>query len=314
MPRASTSLSRFAVSLLAALAVACGPDVEPGDTDAANLPTAWDPGLTETARTEPLSTAELEEGLAEALAYLHRQDPLFHHEAWTEVFWDNAETESCPVLGEHNGQDYWRDDCTTSGGARFNGWTLNFRRGGWMHDEGMRVVQYNWLSGHAYIVTPAGVHLQNFGDIELMLGDAGDWNYMGGFVFGDFAWQDDRAVDTWLQEPVSTEIYFEFYDHGAYQSAWYDGGMTYLLGPVLAARFEEIVMDDAPGSCAREPSGGVRLRDHAGLWVDVAYGATGEDDAACDGCGDASFEGAALGQVCADWTPLVTWEGWPWDR
>lgn len=311
MRRAPSPVPASAAPLLAALALGCAVDEASAPTDTAITPTAWDPDLSEAGAAEPVDAAALEEGLAEVLVYLGRQDPLLHHEAWTEMFWGNAETTSCPVLMEHNNQDYWDDDCTTSRGARFDGWTLNFRQGGWTEGE-MTVLQYNWLSGHAYIVDPTGRRIENYGDVELLLGEAEDWDYYGGFVFGDFDYTDPVAADTWIAEPITGELYYAYYDHGSWQSAWLEGGVTSFSGPVLAARFEDVAIDDAPGSCALEPSGRVRLRDREGLWYDVDFGATDGADAACDGCGDAALDGDAIGAVCADWTPFVAWRGWPW--
>lgn len=296
--------------------IACAPhDPAAADTPAdseSGPPTPYEPDLTLDDQGAPLDTAALEEGLAEILAYLIRQDPLLQHEAWTQVFWDNAEDGVCPTVGDHNGQDYWREDCTTSAGARFNGWSLNFRDGGWIDEQGLNVLQYNWLSGHAFIEVPDGTRLENFGDVELLIAQGADHDLLEGFVFGDFAWDDPSASGTWLQEHISGELYFRFEDHGSYRTAWYQGGLTFLSGPVLAGYLDELSLDDAPGSCALEPDGRIRLRDPQGLWVEVAFGAWGAEDTACDGCGEANYEGAALGAVCADWTPLLSWSGWPW--
>lgn len=297
--------ARLLSGLLFGLLGGCAP-APADDTAPVTDPTRWAAADGETEARVPLTPAELEEGLAEVIAYLHRLDPLTQHEAWTEVFRGNAEADGCPDLGLHNGQDYWNDDCTTAAGAQFNGWMLNFRQGGW--DEGtVHVNQYNWLSGHAFVAPPDGTLLQSFGDVELLLGeDAAGWAIYSGFVYGDFSWDDPAAVGTWLQEDESNETYFRYEDHGSWQSASIDAAITYFEGPVLAARLEALTLDDAPDSCAAEPVGRVRLRDTTGFWVNLDFG----DD--CDGCTEATLDGASLGTVCADFSPLVDWQEWPW--
>ncbi len=294
--------------------IACSVDAEQAQDDATGPPTPYQPQLSLDEEGAPLAPEALEEGLTEIIAYLVRQDPLLQHEAWTEVFWGNAEDGVCPIVGDHNGQDYWREDCTTSAGARFNGWSLNFREGGWIDEQGMEVQQYNWLSGHATIELPDGSRLQNFGDVELLIARGPDYDLLEGFVFGDFSWDDPSADGSWLQEEISGEIYFRFEDHGSHRTAGYEGGLTFLTGPVLAGRLEGLYLDGAPGACALEPQGRVRLRDAQGGWVEVDLGAGGAAEADCDGCGVASQDGAELGPVCADWTPFLSWSGWPWQR
>lgn len=295
------------------------PAAPPEETDTrVTSPTPYEPDLDDVEAGPALTADELSEGLAEVLVYLHGLDPLFQHDGWLTMVETWAESDVCPSIGDHNGQDYWNDDCTTDEGAHFNGWALNFRGGGW--DDGtLYVREYDWLSGHAFILGSDGVLLENYGDVELLVAqDQGGYDVFSGFVYGDFSWSDARATDTWLQMAESNETYFQYEDHVEWRSAWLDAAVTYFDGPVLAARLEDVSIDDAVGSCASEPAGRVRLRDREGRWYYADFGASGADDAACDGCAVARMEAwdggeeAEIGAVCGDFAALVAWQGWPW--
>ncbi len=282
-----------------------------GAPEEAVVPSAYDPVLEDQDEAAPLGVVELAEGLEALIADLHHLDPLLHHDAYTEVFWGLAdEAAGCPEVGVHNGQDYWRAECTTPAGARFNGFNLNTRSGGWTEGP-LRVRSYDWVTGHSFIVDPAGQYFQSFGDVELRVSDHVEgFVQIDGFVFGDFVWEDPAAAGTYLQRPASHEIYFLFEARARSRTALLWGGVTQLEGPVLAARFDPIRLSDLTGDCPLEPMGGaVDLRDRAGRWYRVAW-----SDGLCDGCGEASLEGAPIGAVCADWTPFTAWTDWPWGR
>ena len=278
--------------------------------DAVTSPSAYAPALDAVGDAGPLGVAELTEGLEALIADLHHLDPLIHHDAYTEVFWGLAdEAARCPEVGVHNGQDYWRADCTTPGGAQFNGFNLNTRAGGW-RDGPLRVRRYDWVTGHSFILDPAGQRFQSFGDVELRVSDHDEgFVLIDGFVFGDFIWEDAAAAGTWVQRPASHEIYFKYEDHHGFRNALLWGGVTQLEGPVLAASFDPIRLSDFEADCPLEPVGAVNLRDRAGRWYEIEW-----SDGVCDGCGAASLDGEAIGAICADWTPFTAWSDWPWGR
>lgn len=316
-------MSRACFSLLLSALAGCGagpkggagaePPLSEAEAEGAEPapPSAYAPALQDEGEQAPLGVAELTEGLAALITDLVHLDPLIHHDAYTQVFWTYAdEPARCPEVGVHNGQDYWRADCTTPAGAQFNGFNLNIRAGGWP-DGPLRVRRFDWVTGHSFIVDPAGYRFQSFGDVELRVSDHSDgFALIDGFVFGDFAWEHPSAAGTWLQRPASHEIYFAFEDHGARRATTLSGRVTYLEGPVLAANFAPLFFANGPGECALEPVGGaLDLRDRAGRWYRLEYG---EGD--CDGCGEASLDGELIGEVCGDFRPFTAWVGWPWVR
>ncbi|MBL8618236.1 MAG: hypothetical protein JNM72_21665 [Deltaproteobacteria bacterium] len=273
-------------------------------------PTAYAPALADADPPAPLAAAAVADGLQRLIDHLHALDPLVHHDAYTAMFWGYADPENgCPEMGEHNGMDLWRDECETWSGARFDGFNLNVRAGGWV-DGPLSVLTYDWVTGHSTITSPEGVFFQSFGDVDLRVADhSGGFRVWDGFVFGDFVWEDPSAAGTWVQQPTSHEVYFLYERHSAHRTARLDGSLTQLEGPILAATFAGLSLSSATGACAAEPSGSLDLRDTEGRWYTLGLG-----DGVCDGCARYSLDGVELGEVCADWSALTTWESWPWAR
>jgi hypothetical protein len=298
------------------------PGTEGGAGEQARIedPSDYVPDAASTQAPTPLDAAQLAEGTQGLVAYLHRQDPLFYHDIWTLQFWSNQGGD-CPLMQEHNGQDYWNDRCTTPDGTEYVGWTLNLRGGRWTEPESnFYMAEFAWLSGHAVLRFPDGRLLQNFGDVMYQeveeSSPEGVVHAFQGFVYGDFLYTGDEAAGTWVQEPVTSEIYYRYATlPGGSQVVELHGAIGRLPGPVSAARLENLRLSNGPGDCALEPGGSLRLRGPDGDWTTVAFGAAGPDDAACDGCGDALREDEEVGPVCADFSPLLSWPGGhPWER
>ncbi len=288
--------------------------------DRISQPSAYVPDSASTQAPTALDAAQLAEGTQELVAYLHRQDPLFYHDIWTLQFWSNQGGD-CPLMQEHNGQDYWNDRCTAPNGTEYVGWTLNLRGGRWTEPESnLYMAEFSWLSGHAVLRFPDGRLLQNFGDVMYQeveeSSPEGVVHAFQGFVYGDFLYSGDEATGTWVQEPVTSEIYYRYATlPGGSQVVELHGAIGRLPGPVAAARLENLRLSNGPRDCALEPSGSLRLRGPDGDWTTVSFGAPGPDDAACDGCGDALREDEEVGLVCADFSPLLSWPGGhPWER
>ncbi|MFM2244236.1 MAG: hypothetical protein RL071_310 [Pseudomonadota bacterium] len=324
-PRHATFAPLSAVLTLAACAAPAGPASKGGgNTGAAAAggadsgagfvlegdPSAWAPGLSDPDPPAPLSAEAVSDGLQRLIDHLHALDPLIHHDAYTAMFWANADPENgCPELGVHNGMDLWRAECETWLGARFDGFNLNVRAGGWVEGP-LNVLTYDWVTGHSTITSPEGVYFQSFGDVDLRVSDhSAGFRVWDGFVFGDFVWEDPSVEGTWVQQPTSHEVYFIYERHATHRAARLSGGLTQLEGPVLAATFADLYLSTARDACAAEPNGALELRDNDGRWYTVALG-----DGTCDGCASFSLDGVTIGEACADWSPLTTWESWPWSR
>lgn len=318
-------MTRAPLHLALPALVACGsPEPTPADApeDSAPAstgpPSAYTPELAEDDAGQAATPAELEEGLAEVVAYLDTLDPLPWHDLWDAVFWGERSAD-CPELQEHNGMDYWNDRCTTEAGVQYRGWTLQERGGGWTSGDGVTMNTFAWLSGHAVLTLADGTVLENFGDnmyqhaIEERGG--GTVEVWQGFVYGDFFYSGADAASGWMQGPVTNETYYryELQPDGS-RTAMLDGALAWFDGPVVAARLTDVVMSNSRSACTTEPVGEVRLRDRSGAWTTVVFDGYREGDPTCDGCGVATRDGEDLGAVCADFTPLIDWTGArPWD-
>ena len=310
-------------SIAALFFAACAGDAAsdaaaPAAGDAAAVdPSAYVPDLPAAAAEDGLDADQLGVGLDGIITYLHHLDPLPWHEIWDDTFWGNASAD-CPVMQLHNGMHYWNDRCTSATGAEYRGWSLNLRGGGWEEGPGVTMRTFAWLSGHAVITLPDGDVLENFGDVMYQHVNeersGGTLEAFQGFVYGDFSFTGAAGEGGWMQAPVTNETYYRYEHHpDGSRAALIGGALAWFDGPVVAARLEDLTLADGPGACPLEPTGDILLRDNAGGWTTVAFGAPGPTDPTCDGCGDAARAGVDLGLVCADFSPLLAWpDGRPW--
>jgi hypothetical protein len=306
-------MKRPAALLLAAIFPAC--EAEEANsvvaTTRAPEPTPYTPDVAGDETGDGLSELELEQGLDEAIAYLHRLDARMYHDIWTDQFWTHAD-DLCPSIQEHNGMDYWNDRCTSRDGTEFRGWILNFRGFEWQYEPGVWMVEFAWLSGHAVLTFADGSTLSNFGDVMYQHSQLNDgkvsWQ---GQVFGDFWFTGPDGVDTWVQAETTNVTDFHYtLAPGGRRTAWFNADMAWFEGPVAAVRLEDVFLSEEDEGCAAEPLGRVRVRDEDGRWYEVTF----DPETTCDGCGTASLNGQELGQVCIDTAPLFDWpeELWPW--
>ena len=231
-----------------------------------------------------LSTEELGFAVEEASLALLSIDPQIHHDAWKEAMETYAD-ESCPPMEEHNGMELWRESCITGSGNQFLGWTLRFvLEDKNFFEETHFLTDYYWLSGQAQIIGNDGTRIQNFGDILHQKGRTLDDDpWYEGFIYGDFAWNDVDAENTWLQSNLTMEYYYTFagvHDNLTIDIQAWIGGFS---SQTPAAIFNEITFDTA--ICSTEPlSGTIWIRDQYGAWIEIIY----DGLETCDGCGETS--------------------------
>ena len=255
-----------------------------------------------------LSTEEITEAIESAVSGLLQVDPVLMHNGWTSTM-AALSNETCPPMEMHNGQDLWRNSCTTEEGHQFLGWTLNFRG----HDIPSDCCEFDnfyWLSGQAQIIHSNGTILQNFGDILHKEGQTQNGNrIVEGFTYGDFYWQDPLAENTWLQSGLSMEYYYTFIKEGAYDVIDIQAWINNFSSLYPAAIFEAVHFDTQ--ECDKEPvEGEIWIRDLQGLWYRVVY----DSDVSCDGCGVVYQEEQPLGQSCVSFDNLHSWEDYPWEQ
>jgi hypothetical protein len=255
-----------------------------------------------------LSSEEVGEAIEVAVEGLLRVDPILMHYGWTSSM-NTLSNEVCPPMEEHNGMDLWRNSCTTEEGHQFLGWSLNFR-GNNIPSECCTFENFYWLSGQAQIIHSDGTLLQNFGDILHKEGQDQDGNkVIEGFTYGDFYWEDPLAENTWLQSELSMEYYYTFtktetYDYVDIQ-AWISN-----FSPIYpAAIFESVIFNTE--ECEKEPTEGeIWIRDIHGIWYTIIY----DSDSSCDGCGSLYQGETLIGQTCASFDQLFSWQEYPWEN
>lgn len=239
-----------------------------------------------------------------SIIQLLRVDPLLLHNAWTDSMARYAD-ETCPPMEEHNGMDLWRQSCTTEDGNQFLGWSLNLRIDH-IYEDGHDWNVQDWLSGQARIVS-GDVELSNYGDVlhQDGLGPSGR-RVLNGMVFGNFAWTDPVASNTWLTEGLNIEYEYRFSkaQSGGWSStvdAWLSNFDDSIHGEAVI--WEEIHFDQ--DTCAREPiDGTLWLREGEGRWATVQF------DEMCDGCGFVTTTGQPM---CFDFSMWFDWTEYPWE-
>ena len=83
-------------------------------------------------------------------------------------------------------------------------------------------------------------------------------------------------------------------------------------GVASAVDFEDLYLDNI--NCGRT-WGGLHIRDQHGGWHEAQFGTENNVTAHCDRCGNLSFDGEVLGELCADetaMTDILAWGTTPW--
>jgi len=208
---------------------------------------------------------------------------------------------SCPSY--YDTQGLWYDDCSTDGGAEFHGyvyeveqyvpgdeyWTIYGEAMGRAPDS--RDFDF---SGYAYY----GDVSDDFGNRSLYTG-----------VAGTFRWE--GAEDgSWLKEGGSPAVYLlATTDSRGKRWMYLEGALGDVGGdPAQAVDFGGLSLGDRTFGlpCDNEPTGTAWIRDREGAWYELVF------DTACDGCGRVSRDGDDHGEVCADFSQWLEWEGKPW--
>lgn len=239
-----------------------------------------------------------------------------------------SQAPGCPHylgLGEFQ---YWYDDCVTPTGDRFDGYTFFAETpdsADYTHD-GLAL----WGASDITLADGRVFHLG--GRVEGSVAEGQGQKVWLSRVSGTFRWDGAEADGTWLGEGYALDLEMignRFADGSDGRGLQLQGGIDGFSAPLGTVRFEGVVVTAGAGagagdtgdtgadlSCAAEPTGGISARDDAGHWYELRVdgGDTEASDAArCDGCGTVWFEGAALYEVCLDFTPLTDWDdSGPW--
>ena len=232
-----------------------------------------------------------------------------------EAMMDGA-TRDCPSANRSDGDEWWIARCTTTEGARFDGYVdIDVFTD---HAEG--ATSWNGTSWYLSAVMESGNgdRFDAAGVARLQSGQGADgdrpYRAWSSAVSGTLRWPGGTGWIAGTATP-SVTIQARFYPEDGARSLAVEGEAA-VDDPVLAAiafsglRFSQ----DLPGAaCALEPEGSIRLRDLDGDWVEVAFDSQdGMDPALCDGCGSVRQGETVLGPLCLDFRPLTDWSTSPW--
>lgn len=232
-----------------------------------------------------------------------------------EAYIDLAEDmdADCPSWYNADGIDYWYDSCTSSAGTSFDGYVYALPYDGYVDEDGT-VYDGVQLYGLARIVTQEGRSFEAGGGAAALSGltVAGarvSYSYL------ESGFQDSAAEGTWLDgsmDPALT-VWASWDPASTGNYILVDGVLNGLDGAIEALVLDEVSMgNEAAWGCELEPTATVSALDREGNWVDVVFEAADKDDPLCDGCGAGFVGGLSIGEVCADFSALVDWQGSPW--
>lgn len=263
-----------------------------------------------------LAAADLEESIEAAvgIALTLNATPIFPA---YEVVMAGAE-EGCPAYYESEGNLYWYDQCTTSGGTDFSGYSFYQLYDQYDGGDGT-LYDGEAVYGVAQVTTPEGYTFEAGGSAYALVSAAETYTYYASVIAGSFAWDGPGAEGTWLADGVSPDLTLVGYTTEYGDMVQVDGGFTGTGGQLDTVVFDMITIYEAGlgSTCPTEPGGVVSVRDNVGNWYDVVFDGPTEygdesDPDLCDGCGAAYFRGEPLGDVCVDFTTLLDWEVSPW--
>jgi hypothetical protein len=274
-----------------------------------------------------LDIGEIEQGVVDLIEVLTWVDPEVLSSTYESLRLEGDD--SCPYYyydadgASYYGYDYWYDSCTADNGTSFNGYGYTYYYGA--YSDGYYVYDdYAYINAYATITDRLGdsLDLAYYG-YHVTYGTTSS-NDRNGYAYmsGDVRWTSEDAEGTWLAEELSTSLYYSYnyYDLGNETALSSDGSISGIKGEVNAALLDDVYIYTAGlgSTCEAEPSGTISLRDSEGEWYHItfdgpAFGGAPVFTPDCNGCGQVSYRGEDLGEVCPDFSALLHWEGRPWN-
>ena len=230
-----------------------------------------------------------------------------------------SSTATCPpTTTDGDGNLYWQGSCDAPDGARFGGYLSHFVFRDFVDVD--FVLQGDTLTGVVTVTNAAGDTLDLEGDAQWLTGLShdGTTELAISIVNGGFAW--DGPSPTWLADgrrAVSIGLTGLTIPAIDLRLVLVTGSVTPVVdGALYAVRFpDNHVAKQLAGfsDCGLEPGGSIEVRDPQGRWIDIDFhgpilDVSAGDASRCDGCGDATIDGESIGQVCATFTPWLSWE------
>lgn len=270
------------------LLFACAGIVEPSDSSP-----AYDPDLGVAAELG-FGPGEAESALATIFSEARGYNALPVFASYNEI--TPLFDETCPAatsVGE--GATIWdTDGCTTAGGTTVAGFVSHF-----VDPNGSRSTSMN---AEARVVTPVGITLVIAGVVQYV-------DELGGGQTSEVAavveYNGAAAQNTWIEQNLDLNVFLDerTTESGEVAGVALSGDVGFSGGSIDGVDFHDFsVATDR--DCPEEPAGSIGLRGSAGVWAELSFDVSGNDEEGytqsgeCDGCGTLSSQGEALGSVC----------------
>jgi hypothetical protein len=294
--------------------LACGDAPAPDDTSSQDLEqTPWI--LPEDAPPGPgLDAPALEAAVQEAVDLARDLQAAPVLDVYDGLIADASET--CPGRYYNTQGTYWSNDCTLSNGTHYQGFAFTSLVA---YDGGAAgLTNTRTLYAGGTIDTDDGLRFAGSGTAALSTTVTGEFSQYISVLQGSFSWDGPEAADTWLASDMAPDFvavaYYVPLSRG--RSLTLDGGIGGLDAGVVAFDGVTLMSLGLGSACLKEPSGSISVRNPDGTWTDVLFdgpAGLGEPTTGpCDGCGEAWHRGERVGEVCADFSPLLDWDDRPW--
>lgn len=303
-------------ALLVGLA-ACGGAGDDGDgAPPADPPSPYVVDRPDTGAAPP-TLGEVERALQAGLDDVLGLDAAPVHAAYDAAM--APSTAGCPYEYVTPDGNYWFDSCATDDGASYDGYVFAYDAVGLTDPYSGMVYDYWAAFGGAVVTDPDGHVLELSGAVTdyhaYLPPDQPPVDVYYVDLSGTFRWDGPEARGTWLAGDYDADLTWQrvVYREYGLGSVYLAGGYSGATPGWSVAFDENQVGHEALGfPCEAELSGTVSVRSPDGAWVDVRFdgvvpGEEGTDaePGACDGCGVAYADGAALGEVCVSLDALL---------
>jgi hypothetical protein len=291
----------------------------PSDTDVATIEVDLDEASAAAQRAVDLLSDMSAQPLVNAYTYLMKDvEPTCPN--YTEVeggnhFWDGACTTSTGAF-YHGAAFYYRLDQTELGGVDLGGLTgviapEFFTPGTVVSGEGFfGQIDSATQEGEAFRCSCRGVALS----ARSPAGDDLWFNH----TYGPITWGGADAASSWLGSDQRAHLsqLARYTPSTGRRARTVSGILNGMASPYTSVDLQLSFDVTGADACTREPVGKLKVRDRfTGYWIEVVFDVemgTQASDPLCDGCGAASLNGAAIGNVCADFTALTSFDNAPW--
>jgi hypothetical protein len=265
-----------------------------------------------------IGLADVEAAVAETLGQLASIDIGPGFEAYEEAM--SLADPQCPYETGYEDYTYWYDDCRAESGTRFDGYVIGYDYVDYVIDGG--VYNGNLIYGYAAIEAEDGLALTFSGQLfryDYVYEDAGYHAWYAG-LYGSLQGTFPSATGTWVEAGTLGEPWMTVGVTGGDGHFFQGGGTVGLRSEDFPIAHVSLLNWNDAGTgepCPGEPELEMSLRTPQGDWVDIDFdGGHGENGATmierCDGCGEVSFHGEAIGSVCVDPELMPQVEVSPW--